>query len=251
MKALERLEEGRARLARVLKTLLSKNALSHAALKTFHDWAEPDQRTWISPSQMSGLRTSRLKAPGPRAFDSLGQINLRLAQIAGVDCPDVRRLSDLPPVLPPEVKRLRESAWCARRPDNGLPMNAGDLFLVWLGRLDPELDEVGYSDREARAVCERLALVAQAWLHDQDLLPSQGRREIEERCPPNSQARRDRLWNALMGGSALTGVELAEEEEAVRALVGRLSPKSEPLTSNEFERWIAGGALFSGTESRS
>ena len=230
-------------MSKVLKALLQRNKLSHATLKVFHDWAEPGQRTWISTSQMSGLRTGKLKAPGPRAFDSLGQINLRLAQLAGVDSPQVRLLSDLPIGLPNEVKHLRESAWCARRPDDGSPMDAGDLFLVWLGRLDPEIQEIGYSDREARAICERIALVAQAWLAERSLLPSQGRSQIEDLSPIESRVDKEKLWSALMGGPALTGDELATLESSVRALVGRLSPSGEPLTERDWDRWVSGGPL--------
>lgn len=243
MNALDRLSKGRAAFARVLKALLIRNRLTHASLKEFHDWAEPEQRTWLSTSQISGLRTSKLSAPGPRAFDSVGRVNLRLAQIAGYDCPSVRALEPLPPGLPPNVKHLAEEAWFARRPDNGLPMTAGDLFEVWIGRLDPELEDSGYSDRQARAICERIGLLAQSWLADRSLLPTQGRPEIEARYPVESRARRDRLWTALMGGASLKGDQLLEEEEALRELVGRLSGGEEPLSVDEWSRWTQTGLM--------
>lgn len=243
MNALDRLSEGRARFARVLKALLNRNRLTHATLKELHDWAEPQQRTWLSTSQMSGIRTSRLKAPGPRAFDSMGQINLRLAQLAGVDAPQTRRLDPLPSVLPASLAHLRGEAWFAPRPDSGLPMTAGDLFEVWIGRLDPEIEESGYSDRQARAICERVGLLAQAWLADRSLLPTQGRPEIEARYPVDSKIRRERLWTALMGGTALKGEQLLEEEEALRELVGKLSPRGEALSPEEWSRWAQTGTI--------
>lgn len=240
MNALDRLTEGRARFARLLKALLARNRLSHAGLKAFHDWAEPDQRTWLSTSQISGLRTSKLRAPGPRAFDSLGQINLRLAQLLRVDAPAVRTLTPLPPGLPSDLKHLADSAWFAPRPDTGLPMDAGDLFLVWLGRLDPQVEDRGYSDREARAVCERLALLVQAWLADRSLLPSNGRTQIEEFYAPTASSAKERIWTALMGGAALGGEELAEVEDSVRSLLGRLSTGARELSPYEWDRWVAG-----------
>lgn len=239
----ERLGSGRAALARALKRLLTRNSLSHADLKSFLDWAEPDQRTWLSTSQISGLRTQKLIAAGPRVFDSFGQVNLRLAQLAGHQSPRVRALSPLPPGgLPASVKHLRDAAWFLSNPATGQAMAQGDLFEVWLGRLDPDIADEGYSDREARAICERVALLAQGWLAQNGMLPSQGRPALEKWYKGSSKARRDRLWTTLMGGTALKGEDLVSQQDDLMALIGGIA-HGQPLTLQQWDRWLSTGVL--------
>lgn len=242
--AVDRLETGRALFARLLKTLLNRNAFTHADLKAFHDWACPGARTWLSTSQISGLRTQKLKAPGPRAFDALGQINLRLAELAGSTSPDARDLQPLGP-LPSSLKRVESTAWFASHPRSRLPLTAGDLFMVWLGRLDPELEDDSYSDRQARAICERLAIHVQGWMLQQGLLPINAREQIESIYPVASQSRRDRLWSMLMAGSPLNGEQLLAERDDLMQLLGALSC-GRPITVQEWDRWIATGSLPAG-----
>jgi hypothetical protein len=242
---LDRVAAGRANFARLLKTLLSKNNLTHSGLKQFHDWALPDQRAWLSTSQLSGVRTQKLQALGPRCFDSLGMVNMVLADMAGVDWARRSEVPKLPKVLPSDLKHLSESAWFVQHPHTHMPMSVGDLFEVWVGRLDPGLQEAGYSDRQARAICERVALTAQAWLMEQGKLPSQAREEIENICDLPSKSRRERLWASLMGVAPLKGDQLAEDAEHLRKLMGVLQGADQALSESEWDRWVAGSVVRS------
>lgn len=242
MSSTDRLDSGKEALSRCIKALLLRNTLTHSELKAFHNLVSPDCTTWLSTSQISGIRTGTYKAPGPRVLDSLGQINLRLAQLAGHQSPEVRELGPCPP-LGDSLARLKESPWFLTHPSSGLPMTAGDLFMVWVGRIKPDLPTVSYSDRQARSICERLALEAQGGLMERGILPSKARPAIEaEYAAEFSQRQRDAVWATLMGATSLTGEQLIDLRPALSAAFGSLRV-GRPLSDAEFDRWAQSGSL--------
>jgi hypothetical protein len=166
-----------------------------------------------------------------------------LAHLAGIKWHRTSELSEIPSVLPAELSRLRGCAWSARHPETGLPMSIGDLYEVWVGRLDPCLAEETYSDREARHLCERLGLAVQAWLMEQGLVPAAGRTKVEGLLEAAPRSHRDQIWAALMGVSALSGEQLVEDKEALLRLMGAVYGLDRPLSNLEWSRWTAGAPV--------
>jgi hypothetical protein len=218
-----RLERGRRVFSKAIKTLLVRNDLSHAELKTLSAWANPGASSWLSTSQISYLRTNRMKSIGPRTIDALGQLNLHLAHLAGDDSPDVTALPK-PPPLPTVFAGRLEHPWFLRAETTGLAMNAGDLYQVWLGRMAPlELSEGGISQREARQISERLAVFVQQWCANSGLLMVQGMPKLMASYPVTQKARQDRLRMVLAGLDVYTAEELQDEQEALAQLLAVLA----------------------------
>ena len=230
-----RLEQGRRVFSRGIKALLVRNDLSHSELKLLSHWANPTTPSWLSTSQISYLRTGRLRSIGPRTLDAMGQLNLHLAALAGNDSPDVVKLQPLQP-LPNSLKDRLASPFFLRHPDTGLAMNAGDMALVWLGRLRPaELSDASVSRREAQRISEGLSLWLQQWCADNGLLLNQGMPQILADYPSSERSRLERLKAVAAGLTVFEPEQLNEEAEALRVLLERLNggslPTNAPLLS--------------------
>jgi hypothetical protein len=239
-----RFVEGRNRLARVVRLLLAENQLSHSDLETFYRWACPDTPTWLNKSQVSTLRNAKLPKPGPQLFDALSQINLRLAKLAGSNADLVQELDDRGP-LPPDLKHLAGTAFFMVNPQTQQPMEVGDLFRLYVGRLemkDQAWDDLPavYTDDEAAQISYRLALWFQKTAAAQDRVAMEFRPQFIEAYPyAADDRRRERLWRVLMGTETLNAKELSEEREALRFTVGKLE-RGTALTVREFDRWCHG-----------
>jgi hypothetical protein len=221
---LAREASGKQQLGLALRMLLTRNGLSHGKLKTLYEWACPGQGSWLATSQISYVRTGAgTKGVGSRVLDALGQVNLHLAQLAGDDSPDVKALPKLS-VLPEEFKDLAGRAWFLRHPQTGLAMNAGDLFMVLMGRLIPaELDQfAGFSERETRKLSEALALLGQQWCAERGLLLLQGFPQLIKMYPTDNKARQDRLRLVLAGVEVFTPEQFTDELQALGIFVGAL-----------------------------
>jgi len=216
-------ESGRLVFSMAIKTLLTRNDLSHAELKQLAEWANPGAGSWLSTSQISYLRTNRMRAIGPRTIDALGQLNLHLALLAGDDSPDVRALSK-PGPLPAVFAGRLEHAFYLRSEATGLPMNAGDLLQMWIGRLKPEeLTHGGMSQREARQISERLAVFVQRWCADHGMLLVQGMTKVMDAYPVSQRIRQDRLRLVLAGLDTFTAEELQDEQDALSQMLAALA----------------------------
>lgn len=242
-----RFVKGRKRLAGVVRLLLDDNRLSHADMVELYRWSAPDTGAWLSTSQLSTLRNAKLAKPGPQLFDVLGEVNLRLAQLAGDDSPAVRKLPDAGP-LPTTLKRLRdEPPFFLKNPETGLAMDAGDLFRLFIGRLEFDDDRLGLdalvkSDDVAKRLSDDLALWAQRWMLGQGLLPIEAKGKILNAYEVTEPKRQQRLWSVLLKERAFTGQELTEEIDGLRFLVGRLE-RGSALTYREFDSWCRTGQL--------
>ena len=242
-----RFVQGRKRLAGVVRLLLDDNQLSHADMVELYRWAAPDTGTWLSTSQLSTLRNAKLPKPGPQLFDVLGEVNLRLAQLAGDDSPAVRKLSDAGP-LPTNLRRLRdEPPFFLKNPETGLAMDAGDLFRLFIGRLEFDDDRLGMdalvkSDEIARRLSEDLAMWAQRWMLGQGLLLTEAKGKILNAYEVADPKRQQRLWSVLLKERAFTGQELTEELDGLRFLVGRLE-RGSALSHREFDNWCRTGQV--------
>jgi hypothetical protein len=242
-----RFVKGREKLAGVLRLLLEENRLSHAEMVELYRWSCPDTKTWLSTSQLSSLRNAKLPKPGPQLFDCLGEINLRLAQLAGDDSPEVKALED-PGPLPTNLKRLRDAPpFFIQNQLTRLAMDAGDLFRLYIGRLDYEdarldRDALVKSDQEAGRISHDLATFVQQWQVEQGVLLMDVKGKVLASYGVADPKRQDRLWSVLLGESRYTGKELAEETDALRFLVGRLA-RGSALTHREFDRWCRTGQV--------
>lgn len=242
-----RFVKGRDMLALVVKLLLEENGLSHSDMQDLYRWACPDTPTWLSRSQISTLRNSKLPKPGAQLFLGLAAVNLRLAQLAGDDSPMVKALSPAGP-LPPNLARLREDKpWFIVNPQTGMPCDEGDLFRLYCGSLEIEEErwnrmKMLYSDRDAAEISTQLALWAQRWMVKQGLIPLEGRSKIMNAYPNKQSKRQDKLWEVILGQSKWTGEEIRQEIDGLRFLVGTIE-KGSAFTIREFDRWCRGEAV--------
>lgn len=240
-----RFVKGRDRLALVVRLLLEENGLSHTDMQDLFRWACPDTTTWLSRSQISTLRNSKLPKPGAQIFLGLAAINLRLAEMAGDDSPAVKALEPRGP-LPPNLKTLRLDGkpWFFANPETGLPCDEGDLFRLFCGSL--EIDDerwqrlpTVYKEADAREVSTQLALWAQRWMVKQGLIPLSAKPALLKAYPIKEKSRQDRLWEVILGQKQYTAEELREEADSLRILVGGIE-RGSALTFNEFDRWRHG-----------
>lgn len=219
----KRHEQGRITFARCIRLLLARNDLSHQDLKDLAAWANPDGRNWLSTSQVSYLRTLRLKAVGPRTLDALGQLNLALAHLAGDDSRKAQAMGTLPPP-PRHVAEKLASPFYLRDPDTDLPMDAGDLYRVWIGRATPEgADALFITDDEAQAFSFRLAELVQRWCQSRDALLFQCLPSILDLYPVDAQPRIERLRRVVAGIETFSAADLQEELRALAAMVGAMT----------------------------
>lgn len=234
---------GRNRLARLIKLLVGQNELSHQDLEAFASWAAIDEEAgeWLSKSQISTIRNAKLPKPGPQLFLALACVNQRLAELT---LPPSER-----PARPPMPLQLRHLAvepgpWFLANPATGLACDEGDLFRIYCGRLEvPELegtDTTQLSQEQVTQACERLALLAQGWIKAQDLNSwREGKEQLLQLYPEPSAERRSRIWAVILQEQELTPKEFADEQDALRFLVGRLQG-GEALAVRAWDRWLAG-----------
>lgn len=211
---------GRARLARLVKLLLAQNDLSHQDLESLARWAAIDEEAgdWLSKSQISTLRNAKLPKPGAQLFLALACVNQRLAELT---LPSRQRPTR--PPLPPELRHLavEPGPWFLINPTTGQPCGVGDLFEIYCGLLQvPELEgaePAKLSEHMVSSACERLALLAQGWIRDQQLNSwREGKERLLQLYPPASPERRARIWAVILQEQELSPEEFVQEQDALR-----------------------------------
>lgn len=236
--------QGRQRLAVLVELLLRENSLSHADLQALYRWSCPETASWFASSQVSSLRNAKLPKPGAQVFMAIAEINLRLAQLAGDDSPAVKELSSCGP-LPPKLKRLKDiKPFFVVNPKTGFPMDVGDIFKVYCGKIDIDGEEFtrmgnSYTKLEAKELSGQLAVWAQRWMVKQGLIPLLARTQVMDHYPIKNKERQDRLWDVILGQQEFTAKELVEEVDALRFLIGGIERES-AFNIREFERWRQG-----------
>jgi len=218
---LDRLAGGIVMFSRAVRMLLARNNLTHEQLVKLSQWSNPWGMTWLSTSQVSYLRTGQLKKAGPQTIDALGQVNLRLAQAAGAVSPGVDNLPDFGPL--PSTLGLPDEPFFLRHPDSHEPLDAGGLYLVWIGRLTPEAIEEGHiSDMEGRRLSGNLSRIVQGWARDRKLTIGQALEQALTAYGVVEESRRQRLKSVVVGFEVFTGAELDQELPALGAMLGAL-----------------------------
>lgn len=234
---------GRKQLARFVSLLLSRNGLSHNDMETLARWSAPDEERsqWLAKSQISTIKGEKLPKPGAQIYLALAWMNHRLAELA-------KPIGKRPPLpnLPPSLQKLTADPgpWFLVNPETGLPCDLGDLFRIYCNELViPELiegdDLPRISARDARLACERLALLAQGWMREQQLPSLRASREAVLKLYPQSDPDlKRRMWDVIQQVEELAPEEFMEQREAIRFLVGRLQG-GEALSVRQFDRWLA------------
>ena len=234
--------QGREQLAFVVRLLLVENRLSHVQMQDLYRWSAPATASWFASSQVSALRNAHLPKPGAQLFVAIAEINLRLAQLAGDDSPAVKALDACGP-LPTNLKKLRDTKpFYVTNPDTGLPMDVGDLFLLYCGKLVIEQDLHSlsfYTAQEAKELSGQIAVWAQRWMVKQGLIPLLGRAKIMECYPAKEKERQERIWDVVLSQQEFTADEVLEEADSLRFLVGCID-RGSALTVREFDRWRRG-----------
>jgi len=218
---LDRLAGGIVVFSRAVRMLLARNGLTHEQLVKLSQWCNPWGLTWLSTSQVSYLRTGQLRKAGPQTLDALGQINLRLAQAAGASSAAVADLPDFGPI--PAALGLPVEPFFLRHPVSHEPLDAGGLYLVWIGRLQPECLEEGHiSDMEARRLSGNLSRIVQGWARDRKFTIAQALEQALTAYGVVDEGRRQRLRSVVVGFEVFTGSDLDQELPALGAMLGAL-----------------------------
>jgi hypothetical protein len=218
---LDRLAGGIVVFSRAVRMLLARNGLTHEQLVKLSQWCNPWGLTWLSTSQVSYLRTGQLRKAGPQTLDALGQINLRLAQAAGASSAAVADLPTFGPI--PSTLGLPEEPFFLRHPVSHEPLDAGGLYLVWIGRLQPECLEEGHiSDMEARRLSGNLSRIVQGWARDRKLTIAQALEQALTAYGVVEEGRRQRLKSVVVGFEVFSGSDLDQELPALGAMLGAL-----------------------------
>jgi hypothetical protein len=214
----DRLAAGREVFARAITLLLTRNGLSHAAMAQASSWANPDGRNWLSTSQISYYRTQHNKILGPKPADAMGQLNLALAMLAGDESEAARALQHLG--KPPRpLAALIEEPFYLRHPITMEPCNAGDLFMIWIGRLRPYELEQGQG-LDPATFSEDVSRLCQDWFVSQGLPLRDGLHLLLRHYPSDDAERMDRLQQVVAGLSSWDAAQLDQEAEAMAAMVG-------------------------------
>ena len=234
--------KGREQLAFVIRSLLVENRLSHNQVQDLYRWSAPAAASWFSSSQVSGLRNAKLPKPGAQLFMAIAEINLRLAQLAGDDSPAVKELDDCGP-LPTNLKKLRDiKPFYVINPDTGLPLDVGDLFRLYCGKLvidqDLPLPSI-YTAQETKELSGQLAVWAQRWMVKRGLIPLLARTKIMECYPVKEKEQQERIWSVILSQEELKPDEVIEEADSLRFLIGCIE-RGTALTVREFDRWRRG-----------
>jgi len=218
---LDRLAGGIAVFSRGVRMLLARNGLTHEQMVKLSQWANPWGMTWLSTSQVSYLRTGQLKKAGPQTIDALAQVNLRLAQAAGISCQAVDDLPDFGPI--PSTLGLPAEPFCLRHPGSHDPLDAGGLYQVWIGRLVPEsLEEGGISDMEVRRLSANLSRIVQAWARDRKVTIGDALEQALTAYGVTEERRRQRLRSVVVGFEVYSGGDLDQELPVLGAMLGAL-----------------------------
>ena len=227
---LERLAAGVRNFSKAMRMVLSRNHLTHEKMVKLSKWCNPWGETWLSTSQISYLRTGTLKKAGPQTLDALGQVNLRLAEAAGDKSPAVRALPDFGKIPIP----LPEDVFFLRHPESHEPLDAGGLYLLWLGRLVPE--DIGgdshISDMEARRLSANISRIVQAWARDNKLTLNQAMETAITAYGAKEEGRRQLLKMVIVGFEVYTGEDLEKELSDLGKMLGLLD-KSEPVKETD------------------
>lgn len=233
---LDRLAAGIQTFSKAVRMLLARNDLTHHGIVRLSQWCNPWGMTWLSTSQVSNLRTGGLRRVGPQTLDALGQINLRLAQKAGATGLLIDALPPFGPI-PDEFDLPDEPFYLRRQDGNQEPLDAGGLFMVWIGRLKPAgVGEDGHiSDMEARRLSGNLSRIVQSWARDRRLTIGEALEEVL-RGYPADEFRRKRLKAVAVGFEVFSGEQLTEELPALGAMLGSLDGDGAIEASNVRER---------------
>lgn len=221
---LDRLAKGVDTMAKSMRMLLAGNNLTHHQLVRLSQWCNPWGLTWLSTSQISYLRTGTTKKVGPGTIDALGQVNLRLAEAAGATGPLIEDLPSFGPL--PKSLGVPEVPVYLRHPLSGEPIDAGGLYMIWLGRLAPEgLADGHVSDMEARRLSANLARLTQGWARDHRLTLNQALERLLQAYGIDDERRQRRLREVVAGLAEFTGEELGEELTPLGAMLGSMDER--------------------------
>jgi hypothetical protein len=138
---------------------------------------------------------------------------------------------DLPPI---KLRDKLGSPFYLRNPDTGLPMTAGDLYMVWLGRMHPEGIELDdFTRQEALEISKAISTTVQQWCVDRGVLLMVAMPSILNAYPVKSGPRVERLKMVVTGLVAYEPEQLKEETHALaemlQSLVGSDSIKDRAL----------------------
>lgn len=221
---------------RAFRMFMGRNQLSNQNLEDLANWAFPEQRSWLGSGQISMLRNGQYLRPGPKIFDSLAQLNAALAWLAGCDCGAALQAGELklrrPPIAPWEPD---EPFWLAH-PETGCPLTAGDLFMVWIGRLALDSIPVLPTADGAAALSRWLSRHCQQWCVDRGRLLSDGLPALLD-CYPSRDAERIARLKAVIAGLDAYGVddlavELLDLARMVKTLHEGALPADAPALLN-------------------
>lgn len=148
-------------------------------------------------------------------------VNFRLAAAAGNRSQEVLKMLekyDFGAI--PENFNLPPKPFFLAHPETGDPLDAGGMFMVTLGLIEPEgLGEAHISAKEAQELSRCLSRKAQAWILANKLILSDGVAKILERYASTEEHKRLLLKNVIFEIQTYTEDQLTEELPAIAGLL--------------------------------
>ena len=193
----DRMAEGRRAMAHLIHVWHERNGWSHKVLPALSECLDLGR---VHNSQISNLRNGKLASPGPEVFLALGQANAVLHE--GLD-PIRAQLAE----SHPELLKVLSSAALPLTSSNGQPLNAGELFEIFVGlaSLPPGFDW-RIESAEASALSAALAdslCQGQPWRQCRDA--------VMAAYPVSKDQRRERFQSVMAGLCDYTAEELDGE----------------------------------------
>ncbi|MEA5473609.1 hypothetical protein VB716_05170 [Synechococcus sp. CCY9201] len=157
------------------------------------------------------MRTARVKKIGPETLDSLAQANLALARLAGCDWIETHFADGLGP-LPQGLPGLLKMPFFLENPKTGLPIDAGNLFMVSLGLLVLEgIGAQSLSQRDSKELSELLSEYVRQWCSIKDIPPLMVIPQLVMKYPVKEMHRKEMLLRVLLDLDVYYPSELLEE----------------------------------------
>lgn len=181
------------------------------------DWELVTSLRRLYPSQLHTLERGAAKQVGPTMFDSLGTLNLYLA--------DVRRGREAPPV---DSRLADKIAHALVIEDADGPFGPEEMFAVYLGRLEPPTSLNKLTEQEAGEESRSLARQIRAGMVEAGLDLIDDWSQFVAVYPTTSQARLAKIRDVAQGRATWSAEQVEDEAAAVAIALAKLRQQHRP-----------------------
>lgn len=214
----QRREVGRSHFTAVLGFMLKD--VSHPEMALLADWAT-NEPGCLHTSQLSHLRNQKMRMLGVKSLDSLGRINTSIHALK-TDRKGSFRAMDTATTTA-RIEEIVERFDPVLHPQTGLPLDAGDLMMVYLGYLElPELVPAAAVDDQAMAkAASKIGSWVEEQLSERGLKFRDGLQLIKDKWT-GSDAGRDLFCQVVAGMAEYSTEQLRVDLEPIAATISSL-----------------------------